>query len=262
MKRLFFIIAMTLIAIAGNAQYKIKTDKEAVKIMGINTASAVGQELIYKLFEDSIKADKTISMADVTVRHMEKMAELESRQQTVFSKNSRAYKSLLKECLGFSEDLNGVLKQVLNSNLLNSAMNIEMYVNCYDLLDQAKGVVKHAVVVGMAGKVPLPWNINLKDFLAGKDNTPIFNSSNEKTEKDSDGENLLTPDERYRIVNNAVYQLRQMRRALWVVKIKMSVDMDWRKRFKNAGNYCKKFYDDWEWAFKHSNNPFSSYPRL
>lgn len=222
MRRYFILLLLLAAVLPGRAQ--------AYKQQLLNTASAEAAELLYAIEADSIMQDKLVIGVQAGFRHMLKMAERDERRRTVFTRDSYLYRELVRECTGFAREVGQMMD--------NARRHPEYMATCIkggtELVNQAYSVVKHAVVVGMGSNVPYPWKVDLEKLLRGEDNTPDYRNDSERSVKDDDHDNMLLPDERYRIVNNAVAQLKGMRTAVAAVNSKLTFDIPLREKLKAA----------------------------
>lgn len=222
MRKYFILLLLLASGLPAGAQ--------AYKQQLLNTASAEAAELLYAIEADSIMQDKLVIGVHAGFRHMLKMAEQDERRRSVFTRDSYLYRELVRECTGFAREVGQMMD--------NARRHPEYMATCIkggtELVSQAYSVVKHAVVVGMGSNVPYPWKVDLEKLLQGKDNTPDYRDDRERDAKDDDHDNMLLPDERYRIVNNAVAQLKGMRTAVAAVNSKLTFDIPLRKKLKAA----------------------------
>lgn len=204
--------------------------QNATKQQILNTASAVAQEGLYLINTDSVLKDKSISTGHATFRYLLKQKDRQSREWQVGFQNKMIYRMLVQQFNYLISDLNEMFD--------NARKHPEHMPACImagtDLLTQAYALGKHAVVVAMNSKVPLPWKVDYEKFLTGKDKTPNYENDKEKDKKDDDQQNLLLPSERYNILNNTLAQVMNLRMAIRAVNSKLSVDFTWQKGVEYA----------------------------
>ena len=206
---------------------------QAYKQQIANTAQALIGEGAYQLGADSILADKKISMAHATLRYTMKMQDRQSREWVLNFQNRLIYKMLVKQCQGFLTDFNAMTDA--------ARKHPEHYPDVItagtDLVLQAYGYVKQAVVVAMNCEVPIPWKVDYDDFLEGKDKTPKYKNDEERTEDETDKVNLLLPTERFKIINNAMTQVMMMRMSMRAITNRLNKDFYWQKAVEYAVNF-------------------------
>lgn len=227
------IITFILAGLCSMAVMPLHAQSKAVKQQIANTAQALVGEAAYQLGADSILADKKISMAQATFRYTMKMQDKQSRERMLNFQNRMAYRMLVRQCQYFLMDFNAMTDA--------ARKHPEHYPGVIsagtDLLLQAYGFVKQAVVVAMNSQVPLPWKVDYDEFLAGKDNTPKYVNDPERSEEEDDKVNLLLPSERFNIINNTVVQVMQMRMAMKAVTARLNRDFTWQKAVEYALNF-------------------------
>ena len=223
----------TLMLIGMMMALTMMAQKKAIQQIITNTATAVAGEVTYRMGADSILKDKNMTMAHAIFRYVLKSSDRDSREWQANFQNRIVYRMLVRQCQYFMDDYNEMIK--------NAQKHPEHLANCItagsELLLQAYSFVKHAVVVAMNSKVPLPWKVDYDEFIEGKDNTPIYANDAERDKKDVDNYNLLLPSERYNILNNTLSQLISMRVALRAVNARLSTDFTWQRALQYAPNF-------------------------
>ena len=191
----------------------------------LNDAAAVAQEALFTVNYDSVRSDKTVSTAHALIRYSLKQQDRNSREWQVGFQNKIIYRLLVQQFNYLIRDVNEMFD--------NARKHPEHMPACItagsEILLKAYSLGKHAVVVAMNSKVPLPWKVDYDKFLEGKDNTPIYANDKEKGKNDDDRQNLLLPSERYNILNSTLSQVMDLRVAIRAVNSKLSVDMTWQK---------------------------------
>lgn len=244
MKRLVFMIAAMLLACTGTKAQK------AAKQVADNTLKAVASEALYMTWTDSMVSDKEMTLVHATARYMLKKKDMETREWNLDFQNRIIYRMLVQQFNGLISDVNQLTRLVTQ----HPEHSAGCFKACSDMLLQAYALGKHAVVVAMNSKVPLPWKVKYGDFLEGKDETPPYERDPSRDPKDNDGTNLLLPTERYKILNDTYGRIIEMRLALNAVIAKFSVDMTWQK----AVLYAVKFDDELHEVQKSVFQEFSS----
>lgn len=226
-------IVTLLVALCFGAGVAFVQAQSSAKQVMANTTQALIGEAAYQLRADSILADKKISMAHATLRYTMKMQDRQSREWVLNFQNRLIYKMLVKQCQGFLTDFN----RMTDAARRHPEHYPAVITAGTDLVLQAYGFVKQAVVVAMNSDVPLPWKVDYNDFLEGKDKTPKYKNDSERTEDETDKVNLLLPTERFKIINNAMVQVMMMRMAMRNITSRLEKDFYWQHAVEYAVNF-------------------------
>ena len=227
------IMTLCFLLCFGGSVHSLHAQIKAAKQQIANTAQALIGEAAYQLGADSILADKKISMGHATLRYTMKMKDRQSREWVLNFQNRLVYRMLVKQCQGFLTDFN----RMTDAARKHPEHYPAVITAGTDLVLQAYGYVKQAVVVAMNCEVPLPWKVDYDDFLEGKDNTPKYKNDEERTEEETDKVNLLLPTERFKIINNALIQVMMMRTAMRNITSRLEKDFYWQKAVEYAVNF-------------------------
>ena len=230
--------------------------QNATKQQLLNTAAAVAEEGLYMINVDSILKDKSISTVAALARYNLKQQDMGTREWQIAFRNKIVYRMLVQQFNYLIRDMNDMFE--------NARKHPEHMPACImagsEILLQAYSLGKHAVVVAMGSRVPLPWKVNYKEFLEGKDNTPIYANDKDRDKKDDDKQNLLLPSERYNILNSTVQQVMALRMAINAVNAKLSVDFTWQKGVEYALKFDNYVHEAHNKVFREFSRSIDSRP--
>lgn len=221
-----------------------------------NTARAVGAEELYRIEADSIKHDKVKTEVYALLRHQLKMADKRQRETVLFDRNSPLYIELVRACTDFTAELTRLERAVSDCHLDMGFVRTA----ALELMTEAYSLVRTAIVTGMSSNVPHPFRVSLDRLLRGEDDTPVYADDPQRPDDDTDGANLLLPDERLRIVNHAVHQLRGMTSAMRAVVSKLTVDVAVARRISVAPDFRVLSAGRRHEALRRVGASFASYP--
>lgn len=257
---------MLLLATALHAQYyKIELDPKTAAMIEANKKSAEEQEKKYTQHKDTVAAKKKLELMYVTTRNGMKM--LEKSQREYFGDlngQGYAFVSMVNECKKIAAAATNTvsLAQKYGLGTWKCARNVA------EVLTEAEETVKETIRIAFNGKVPNPFNKNIKvsddglsvtqtgpvhnlevqDRLSATTATPGGTPQVDKSKLKTDGYNLLLADDRVRMVNTCVYRLRTLRRSLEVLNFKMRCTYTIRDALREAVPY------DYYWTLGMENS--------
>lgn len=256
---------LALTAVNANAQYYyVNIDTKTARQVATNTAAAYAQETLHEIQQDTVM-QRTNSLLAATLIHYNKY-EMDMSQRLSdngFRREGALYAKLVRECNRFVN---------LTGKFLNAAVHSPQNLTyCYrsaiSLGNQARQAVKEAVVIGMNSKVPNPFKVNYNDLYNGIDTVPAYREDPEvKYDEDEmkiiKERNLLLPDERIRIVNDAIMRLSTFNRTLTVMTWKLDTHFSFRELLRqyNRGDYIRLL--NTEAAYAQVKNDLNKLQRL
>lgn len=231
--------AMAILAIgfsttAGAQQYEVVHDKKSTEMVAANMAAAMATETLHSAQIDSVKRRTLDIMSAVLIRqYMNDMDMAQRKDVSHFGPESRLYRKLVLECQRFVTET-AMLCEVVSKNPVNTAY---CYKHLAEISMLAKQEVKNAVIFGMDGKVPNPFKVNYDELLEGKVTVPLYIKDGDRDSVAFKTHNLLLPDERMTIVNNAIYKIRDYTRALRRVRTKIQYHTGFRQALRQTTPY-------------------------
>ena len=232
-------VVLCLFPIKSRAQiYEYSTDPKTIAAVAANTAAAYAWENGYRINADTILMRSSSILASALIKQQMKNFDMEERQKLRnLGRDGMAYYMLVDE----TAKLVAAAVEYIRHVKEYPHNSFTCYKDLTMVMLEAKGLVKNAVVVGMGGKVPNPFKVDRDKLFNGTDNTPAYEDDADSKDRDgkvvTDGDNLLLPDERYRIVNHTINKLRKLTLATITAANKLKYDYGWRKKMWEAPPY-------------------------
>lgn len=237
-KFLPLIAAGLLAAASGRAQvYETVIDTKTAAQIEANTAAAAVPENTYLDYnKDMLKSSTGITAASLSKLINYSLDMSQRKDLFGFTKDGAMYHTLVREVTMLLKEC----KDCADTAADNPLMVSDCREGIIRTLLQAKGLVKECVVVAFNCKVPNPFKVDLKKLEEGKDNTKNYAEDSSRDEKkDEDGNNLLLPDERIRIIENCISRLRELRRSVRYVNLKMETHYNVRYHLQRTPAYSQ-----------------------
>ena len=235
MKR-FLVVALMGVAVAGaQAQIQVVTDKKTTEMVAANTATAMATETLHSAQNDSIRRHNLDIMSSILFRqYMNDMDMAQRKDLGPYRQESRLYRKLVLECQRFVTQA-AMLCEVVSKYPVNT---VYCYKQLAELTMLAKQEVKNAVVFGMDGQVPNPFKVNYADLVEGKVTVPVYRQDADRDSVAFHTYNLLLPDERIQIIENALFKLKEYTRALRRVTYKIEYHTGFRQALRQTSPYA------------------------
>lgn len=221
--------------IRAQIKYEVVTDKKTTEMIVANTATAMATETLHSAQNDSIRRHTVDMMSSILFRqYMNDMDMAQRKDLGPYRQESRLYRKLVLECQRFVTQA-AMLCEVVSKYPVNS---VYCYKQLAELSMLARQEVKNAVVFGMDGQVPNPFKVNYADLIEGKVTVPVYRQDADRDSVAFHTYNLLLPDERMEIINNAIYKLKDYTRALRRTTYKIQYHTGFRQALRQTTPYA------------------------
>jgi hypothetical protein len=192
----------------------VRMDLKTTAQVTANGAAATAAEAGVTASTTEVRKKNALIAAKSTVSQLVKAADMAAKQNVGDLKSqSLSYTMICKEIVNIGYELNQTY-EVAAKNPTRLGMCV---VAGTKVILETKGIVDKVVYLACNGKVPNPFNnVSIEDIKKGKLNQKMEENGTEK-----DGANLLSARERLNIMNDALYNLRRIKRSLTLVKFRL-----------------------------------------